>query len=219
MTMNALLRRALLGCSLVLPLVLSACGGSDGGGNPYKNHDFGDNDPNRVLAIGDSIVEGGTCEDETKSFPTRVAEITGLAVVNAGVSGESSGRCAGRIGRELDNNKPGFVLILTAHNDAIFDRDFDDVMNNMRSMIQAAKNRKVIPIVATPLPIGAPRVFATGPAEDYAVGIRQLTQEEDVPLVDLQKEFGDDETLQCDGLHPTDAGSAIIAAAFSDKLP
>ena len=145
--------------------------------------------------------------------------MTGLTVINSGVSGESSGRCAGRTGGVLDDNKPGFLLILTAHNDAIFDRDFDEVMGNIRSMIQAAKNRKVVPIVATPLPIGAPRVFATGPAEDYAVGIRQLTTEEDVPLVDLQKEFGDDETLQCDGLHPSDAGSAIIAAAFADKLP
>ena len=40
-----------------------------------------------------------------------------------------------------------------------------------------------------------------------------------VRLVDLEKEFGDDAFLQCDGLHPNAAGSAIIAAAFADKLP
>lgn len=204
-----------------LPLLVSCLdSGGGGGGNSYKNHDFGENDPNKVVALGDSITEGYTCEGETLAFPNRIAGMTGLTVINAGVSGEQSSGAASRAGKVMDNNKPGFILIFTGHNDAIFDRDYDGVINNIRSIIQAAQNRKVVPIVATLVPIGAPRTFATGPARDYSEGIRALAKEMSVPLVDIEKEFGDDaESLQCDGLHPIDPGSVIIAAAFSDKLP
>lgn len=220
MSTYATLRRALLGGSFVLPLLLASCLGGGGGGSPkYSSFDFGDNDRNKVVAMGDSITSGFVCDDETASYPQRIASITGLSVINAGVSGESSGSCAGRTGRTLDKQKPGFLLILTGHNDAIFGRDYNDVIGNIRSMIQSAKGRKVIPIVSTLVPISAPRTFATGPAEDYSQGIRDLAKELDVPLVDMAKEFGAKDTLQCDGLHPNDEGSAIIAAAFSDKLP
>ncbi|HMP77396.1 MAG TPA: GDSL-type esterase/lipase family protein [Kiritimatiellia bacterium] len=208
-----------VGISLAAVVLLTACDGG-GGGKKYGNHDFGDNDPNKVVALGDSITSGFVCDEETQSYPSRIAGITGLTVLNAGKSGERSSDAAARTGNLLDKNKPGFLLVLTGHNDAIFDRDVDDVLGNIRSIINSAKGRKVIPIVGTLVPIGSPRSFATGPALAYSAGIRALAAELDVPLVDIEKEFGSDPaSLQCDGLHPNDQGSAIIAAAFADKLP
>ncbi len=199
--------------------LFTACFDSGGGGK-YDGFDFGDNDRNKVVALGDSITEGFTCDDETKSYPTRIAEMTKLTVINAGKSGERTTEAAARAGRVLDSNKPGFLLILTGHNDAIFDRDANAVINNIRSIVNSARNRKTVPILSTLVPIGAPRRFATGPAREYSERIRQLAAELDVELVDMEKEFGDDPaSLQCDGLHPNDAGSAVIAAAFADKLP
>ncbi len=200
-------------------LFITGCFDSGGGGK-YDDFDFGDNDRNKVVALGDSITEGFSCEDETKAYPTRIAEMTGLTVINAGKSGERTTDAAARAGKVLDANKPGFLLILTGHNDAIFDRSPDAVINNIRSIINSARNRKTVPIVSTLVPIGPPRTFATGPAREYSERIRQLAAELDVELVDVEKEFGDDPaSLQCDGLHPNDAGSAVIAAAFADKLP
>lgn len=219
MMIRWLIRTSVAACLAALPLGLIACGGDGGGGDPYGDHDFGDNDRQKVVAIGDSITSGLVCDEEASPYPSKVGGMTGLNVVNAGVSGESSGRTAGRTGSVLDAQKPGFLLILTGHNDAIFDRDYDDVIGNLRSIIQAARNRKTVPILATLVPIGAPRTFATGPALSYSAGIRELAKELDVPLVDLEREFGDDPSLQCDGLHPTEAGSAIIAAGFADRLP
>ena len=216
MKMKQLFLFSLLG----LAGLLSACdSGGGGGGDGYKNFDFGDNDRNKVVAIGDSITSGNVCEDEGENYPSRVAGITGLTVINAGNSGESSGSTAGRTGGALSRHKPGFLLILTGHNDAIFDRDYDSVIGNIRSIVQQAKGNKTIPILATLVPIGAPRVFATGPASDYSAGIRLLAKEEGVKLVDLEREFGSSGDLQCDGLHPNDRGSAIIANAFADRLP
>lgn len=203
----------------MVAVLLSACGGGGGGGSSYDNFDFGDNDRNKVVAIGDSITSGNVCEDEGENYPSRIAGITGMNVINAGVSGERSSSTAGRTSNELNRHKPGFLLILTGHNDAIFGRSYDSVVGNIRSIVQQAKANKTVPILATLVPINPPRVFATGPAQDYSVGIRQIAQEEGIPLVDLEKEFGDSLDLQCDGLHPNAAGSAIIANAFADKLP
>ena len=205
--------------SLALPLLLAACNDGGGGGDSYANTDFGANDRTKVVAIGDSITSGNVCSDEGETYCQRIAGLTGLNVINAGVSGERSSSTAGRTGSVLNRHQPGFLLILTGHNDAIFDRDYDSVIGNLRSIVQQAKGNKTVPILATLLPIHAPRTFATGPAQDYSVGIRLLAKEEGVKLVDLEKEFGDDAFLQCDGLHPNAAGSAIIAAAFADKLP
>lgn len=208
----------LSGC-IAAQLLLTACDSGGGGGGGYGDHDFGDNDRNKVVAIGDSITSGYVCDEETRSYPQRIADITGLQVINAGVSAERASSTAGRAGGVLDRHKPGFLLILTGHNDAIFDRSADSVEGNIRSIINSARSRKTVPIVATLVPIGAPRRFATGPAEEYSRRIRALAKELGVPLVDIEKEFGNNASLQCDGLHPNDAGSRIIASAFSDKLP
>lgn len=199
--------------------LLSACDSGGGGGDPYKNFDFGDNDRTKVVALGDSITSGNVCDDEGANFPSRIAGLTGLKVINAGKSGERTAGTASRTTSTLRRHKPGFVLILTGHNDAIFNRDYNSVIGNLRSIVRQAKNNKTVPILATLLPIGAPRVFATGPAQDYNVGIRQLAKDEGLNLVDLEKEFGSSGDLQCDGLHPNDRGSAIIANAFADRLP
>jgi lysophospholipase L1-like esterase len=219
-SIKALVKGAVCLSGLLVVLSLGGCGSDgDGGGDSYKNYDFGDNDRNKVVAIGDSITSGNVCDDEGENYPSRVAGITGLSVVNAGASGETSGSAAGRTGGLLNRYKPGFLLILTGHNDAIFDHDYDGVIGNIRSIVQQAKGNKTVPILATLVPINPPRSFATGPAQDYSVGIRQLAAEEGVKLVDLEREFGNDLNLQCDGLHPNASGSAIIAAAFADKLP
>lgn len=203
-----------------MPLLVSCLGSSGGGGNSYGDHDFGDNDKNTVVALGDSITAGYVCDSETEAFPSRIAGMTGLNVINAGKSAEQSSSAAGRAGGLMDKYKPGFILIFTGHNDAIFDRSESSVIGNIRAIIQAAQNRKVVPIVATLVPIGSPRTFATRPARNYSEGIRNLAKEMGVPLVDIEKEFGGNaESLQCDGLHPNDEGSVIIAAAFADKLP
>lgn len=215
----SLFKKMTLGLLFCAMPMLVACLGSGGGGNSYGNHDFGDNDKTVAVALGDSITQGYSCEGETEAFPSRIAGMTGMTVINAGRGGEQSSGAASRAGGLMDRYKPGFILIFTGHNDAIFDRNINGVLGNIRAIIQAAKNRKVVPIVATLVPIGPPRVFATRPARDYSEGIRALAKEMDVALVDIEKEMGDNSDLFCDGLHPVDAGSIIIAAAFADKLP
>jgi lysophospholipase L1-like esterase len=216
---NARFRLVACGLAVLASGLLSACDGGGGGGESYKNFDFGDNDRNKVVVLGDSITKGGNCDGEGAPYPRRIGDITGLSVINAGVDAEQTSRSASRTGSLLRKFKPGFLIILTGHNDAIFGRDYNAVIGNLRNIVRQAKNNKTVPIIGTLLPISAPRSFATGPAQDYSVGIRQMAKEEGAKLVDIEREFGSSGDLQCDGLHPNDQGNAVLANAFADKLP
>jgi lysophospholipase L1-like esterase len=208
--------RALLPCLMALFIVsiFSAC--DNGGGSSTPN--VGDNDINVVLCIGDSITDGG-CAPAGAPYPSRLAGLSGKRVINAGACGEKSRHGAERISGLLSAHKPGYVCILEGANDAVAAFPTDNVIANLRSMIQACKDNKSIPIIGTLTPMYGGHAFGNDEATDYSVAIRDLAKEQHARLADLAKEFDSDESLiQDDGLHPTDAGNQIMAAAFNDKI-
>ena len=207
---------AVMGLVFVVALC-SSCEltGDSGGGSSF---DFGDNDVNTVVAMGDSITDGG-CAPAGASYPSRVAALSGKNVVNQGSCGEKSSGGASRVNSVLASTNPGYLLILYGANDALFDVDHFAVKENLRAIIQSAKNNMTLPILATLTPMYDGHAFGRGDAQAISVLIRELAGEEDVPLVDLEAEFGEDRSLiQADGLHPSDTGAQLIALSFNDAL-
>ncbi|MFH0879869.1 MAG: SGNH/GDSL hydrolase family protein [Lentisphaerota bacterium] len=206
----------LLGCvSLGLGLILgSGCENNDSG---VSNDDPGDNDVNVYVAIGDSLTSGSECN--TPPYPAQLAGMLGKTVVNQGSGGEQSGDCASRAPRVLSRYKPGFMLILTGVNDIIHRQSSGSAMNNVRSIVRACKANKTVPIVATyPIPRASHAMFSGGTITLNAL-VRQMADEEGVPVVDLESEFGDNpDLLMPDGLHPNVVGTTLMALAFKDVL-
>jgi acyl-CoA thioesterase-1 len=191
--------------------------GSDGDGSSQQ--DFGDNDPGRVVALGDSITEG-RCVPAGPPYPDRVAELSGKQVVNQGICGERSAGGASRIGSVLNRYKPGYIFIFYGANDAIFALSPESVINNLRNMCNAAIANKTVPILATCLPMYDSHAFANGTVLSYNPLIRELGKELGVKVVDLEKEYGATrDFLQRDGLHPSDSGNQVIALALNDRIP
>lgn len=200
----------------VLVLSLSACDSDSDSGDSKK--DFGDNDPNKVVALGDSITEG-VCAGDGPPYPSRLAGLSGKTVLNQGICGERSGGGASRIGGVLSKNKPGYIVILYGANDAIFGYSPDQVLNNLRNMCNAAIANKTVPILMTCTPMYDSHSFANGRVLSYNPGIRALAKELKIKLVDLEKEFGTERSfLQSDGLHPSDSGNQVIALSVNDKI-
>lgn len=199
-------------------LLLSSCndgGGDDSGGG---GGDTGDNDKNTVVCLGDSITEG-RCAGAGAPYPNRLADLSGKNVINAGSCGEKSSGAASRAGGLLAKYKPGYMCILTGANDAIFGFSVGEVEGNIRTIIQACKANKTIPLVGTVLPMYDTHAYGEPEAAAYSEMIRKVAKEEGAKLVDLRKEFGSDRgLLQADGLHPSDAGTQLIALSFNDRL-
>jgi lysophospholipase L1-like esterase len=95
-----------------------------------------------ILAFGDSLTVGVGTTDEN-SYPAVLAELTGLTVINAGVSGETTDEGAGRLTQELDDSSPDLVIILEGGNDFLQNRDPSATKTNIQSMIETAKSRDV----------------------------------------------------------------------------
>ena len=207
---------AVAACSLFFV----SCDNGGGGGNSSSSPraDFGSNDTNTILCIGDSITEG-TCVPAGAPYPSRLGSLTGKNAINSGVCGERSDTTAGRAPGELAADQPAYLCLLIGANDAIHSYDQNFTGENIRSIIRAAKAQKTVPLVATLLPmVGQHAVYNSG-ADTISSTIRTVVQQEGAVLVDLEKEFGTDQSLlQADGLHPSDSGNQLIAMAFRDKI-
>ena len=206
---------------LALVGILSVGCNSDGGGDDggSSKQDFGDNNPNRVVALGDSITEG-ICAPDGAPYPSRLAGLSGKEVINQGGCGERSAGGASRIGGGLSRYKPGYIVILYGANDAIYAMGSEQLINNLRNMCNAAIANKTVPILMTCTPMYDSHAFAAGTVGSYNQPIRDLGKEMGVKVVDLANEFGTERSfLQPDGLHPSDSGNQLIALSVNDRLP
>jgi lysophospholipase L1-like esterase len=198
----------------VAALLLGAgCDGGGGGGS--GGHDFGANDPNVIVAMGDSITEGSGSAD----YPSILEGMVGKRVINHGRGGATAGDGAGAIGGVLAREKPGYVLILYGANDVISGTGLDHATGALGAIIEACKANQTVPIIATLTPMqGLHELFAGG-AQELSRRIRSLAGQTGTALCDLESEFGfPSGLLQDDGLHPTDEGSVVIADSFASKL-
>lgn len=199
-------------------LALWFCSCEGGGGGGGGDDDVGDNDKNTVVCIGDSITKG-TCAPAGAPYPSRLAGLSGKNVINAGVCGERSFDTQRRAPGVLAKYKAGYMCLLIGANNASFGDDPISVGEDIRSIIQAAKAQKTIPIVATLTPTFGPHGFSDNQGRKISDVIRSVASEEGARLVDLRSEFGTDSSLiQNDGLHPSDSGTQLIALSFNDKI-
>lgn len=178
-----------------------------------ESFDYGDNNPEVWLAVGDSITSG--LDGESEPYPPRLARMTGKTVINEGYSGETAAEGRARFWGLLNNYNPGRVMILYGVNDIFRNADYEDIIGNLRIMVQAAKENKTQVAIGTlTAVIDRHNGIFQGSIEEVNYQIRLMAAEEGVRVVDLEPLFGTGEGLQIDGLHPNDAGNEIIANAF-----
>lgn len=104
----------------------------------------------RILAFGDSLTYGvGTNID--KSYPSVLSGLTGLEVINAGVSGETTAEGLARLGPELDETRPELLILLEGGNDILRNQDPRATKANLAAMIEIAEGRD-IPVVLLGVP-------------------------------------------------------------------
>ncbi len=187
---------------------LAGCGGGDGG---LKNSNPGDNDVHVVVAFGDSITQGSECP--CTPYPARAAGATGLSFVNCGIGASRAVDNVNRTKEAIDKYHPGFMVILYGVNDIIMAKPMGDIVNSVASMVRICKDNHVVPVVMTyPLPITGHEIFRPR-VRTLNESLRSL----DAKCINLESEFDcNPEFYMEDGLHPNDAGTALMALAVAD---
>jgi acyl-CoA hydrolase len=169
-----------------------------------------------VLCFGDSVTHG-TGAGAGEDYPTRLAELTGWDIHNAGIPGDTADRAKGRIRAVLEQTQPKLVLVEIGGNDFLRRRPEAAVREDIRQILAAVRAFGAQPVlVAVPrFSIVGAVVGALPDAELYA----ELAAQEKVPLVD--KVFAgvlSDESLKTDQIHPNAAGYRALAEGIAARL-
>ena len=180
-----------------------------------ERHDFGENDSEVVLVMGDSISAGGFSGGAP--WPARLNGMIGKTVVNDSSRGAASTAGASRIDGQLRSRKPGFVIICYGANDAIRGIDIEETENALRYMARTARDNQSIPLIATVLPMTGAREIFNGGGDAINQRIYTLAKQEKAVVVNLNREVSRDLELYLqDGLHLSDLGEELVALTFMD---
>ncbi len=114
-----------------------------------------------ILAFGDSLTAGVGVNREF-SYPTVLANLTGLDVINAGVSGETTREGVARFKKLVEEHRPDLIILLEGGNDILRNFPEKETKANLASMISFAQ-QQAIPLVL----IGVPKKSIFSSSADY----------------------------------------------------
>lgn len=163
-----------------------------------------------ILAFGDSITYG-TGATRAESYPAVLGELSGRAVLNAGIPGEESAQGLERLKLLLDDNRPAVMVLIHGGNDILRSRSRADLALNLTEMVNLAKSKGIgVVLLAMPAP-----GLAIRPAELY----KKVAAETQVPFDETTlTRILTDGRLKSDSVHPNAAGYAELARAVHRLL-
>jgi len=141
----------------------------------------------------------------------------GYRVVNASVSGETTGGALARLPRALDRHRPAVVIIELGGNDGLRGLPIDDVRRNFDSLIKLSRAAGArILLIGMRIPPNYGPTYAGSFAALYG----ELAREYRLPLVPffLDGIALDDSLMQDDGFHPNAAAQPRLLALVWPRL-
>jgi lysophospholipase L1-like esterase len=239
-------RRAL--AALVMAAAVAACGGG-GGGNTGStgagtrtpaNFDFGNNDPRKVTAFGDSITVGELGDRgqlrrpvlfrvTSNNYPNNLqAMLRGLdpswRVVNRGVSGETAETGVRRFPGVLGADRPGFVLIMEGTNDVERRNPTPQIVANLQSMVDQAQGNHSVPVIGTIPPLFRNDPLGQAIINDANGQIRSFARARGVTLAEIFDGMNDRSLFATpsegvnDPLHPNERGYQVMAGIWFEAM-
>jgi acyl-CoA hydrolase len=169
-----------------------------------------------VLALGDSLTEGAGVKTE-EAWPDLLAGKSGWAVINGGVSGDTSEAALKRLPYLLEQHDPVLVLVTLGGNDMLRRIPQPETIANLEKMLALVRARGAKQVLlATPQPSITGAVFQNLSAPDF---YRELAAAQQVPLIeDAIADVLSDPQLKIDQLHPNAAGHALLAEKIFEEL-
>lgn len=140
-----------------------------------------------------------------------------LMVVNASVSGETSGGGLARLPALLERHRPDWVLIELGANDGLRGYPLSRLRDNLTAKIALVRNSKAEPLLFA---MALPANYGERYTRQFAQLYPELAEQYQLGLLPFQFSdlLGQTAMIQEDGLHPTAKAQPIIAQRVADAL-
>ncbi|MFA6958282.1 MAG: arylesterase [Thermoanaerobaculia bacterium] len=163
-----------------------------------------------VLAFGDSLTAGyGVTRGE--DYPSRLAARSGLEIVNAGVSGDTTESALERIEPDVLSRSPRIVLVGLGGNDFLRGVPITTTEANLRTIVRTSQGAGAMVVI---LGFEFPSITAS-----YAKMYERVASEEGCLLVpDLLDGIIGNPALKSDEIHPNAPGYELMAERVAAPL-
>jgi lysophospholipase L1-like esterase len=197
----------------------------------------------QLIVLGDSVTAGFGLVDAELAFPWRLGQLlrqsgAGVDVVASALDGIDTGYAVRRFARMVSAYSPRWVVVLLGLNDA---RPAGgraaatpaEYQANILMLIDRIVSIGATPIMASPTPRFDGQMASAGGAAalsttdygnlmgPYVEALKLAADRCRVAWIDLHRQFlaaGDVSELVPDGIHPNEAGHALIAEILCEEL-
>ena len=187
----------------IVILIASGCGEKNSSLSPLSSSSV-------ILAYGDSLTYGYNVK-RSESYPAKLEVLTGVSVINSGVSGEVSAQGLKRLPKVLDEHHPQLLILCHGGNDLLRKMDLEEMESNIRSMIQLSLDRD-IPVILLGVP--KPGIFLSS----FDVYKKIANSMNIIFIEDLISDVLGDKSLKSDSIHPNKKGYNVMAEEIYSLL-
>ncbi|MEE4356036.1 MAG: arylesterase [Desulfococcaceae bacterium] len=163
-----------------------------------------------IICFGDSLTYGSGAS-EGKDYPSRLSEMLGMPVINAGVPGDTTDSALQRLERDVLEQSPRIVFITLGGNDLKNGVPRDRAFANLKIIVQAIQEKGALVVIGgIDIPFwgkGFGQAYETLADECGALLIPNI----------FKGIFGKPEMMS-DTIHPNDAGYEIMARYFYEAV-
>jgi lysophospholipase L1-like esterase len=187
---------------ILAALFLVACG------NDYKLQPLANDAV--IVAFGDSLTYG-TGASKATSYPSVLADLTGLRVINEGVAGEQTAQGLARLPSVLAEYQPDLVILCHSGNDILRRKSKDQARQNLEAMIDLIEASG-----AQVLLLGVPDFGLFLSAADF---INKAAENTKVAYIqDLLPDLQGNKSIKSDTVHFNADGYAQLAQGIHQSL-
>jgi lysophospholipase L1-like esterase len=163
-----------------------------------------------VVAFGDSLVAGRGASNG-KDFVTVLSKRTGIPIVNAGRSGDTTGSALERLQSDVLAYDPRIVIVLLGGNDFLRRVPVEQAFENLGTIVERIRSRGSAVIL-----VGVSVGLLSDPYAARYEALARRTASGLVPGI-LDGVIGHSD-LTADAIHPNDRGYAIVADRVEPML-
>lgn len=187
----------------VVILLISACGDKSPKLTPLQSDAT-------ILAFGDSLTSGSGAP-KNRDYPSLLAKITNINVINKGIPGETTSQGIKRLPALLDEHHPELLILIHGGNDLLRKYSHEELKQNLLHMVYESQIRNIEVIL---LGVPEPGLFLKS-ANVY----KEVANETNIPAeMKLLADILGDKSLKSDIAHPNAQGYRVLAEGISNFL-